>query len=271
MPSVGVSNNPRMASSVDLPQPEGPPIDRYSPFATSMWIADSACVSTSSVTKTLLTASSRSSGCEPLSIVIYPFYESRETLVQLNSVVTVVGRHIREYHLVSHLESVLDFDGIHRTAPQHHLHLVGVLAVRLHLEELNRALLLPENRPSDKYHIVQPLQLDGAIHAQIRPRALRQAVLAHQQRHIYRHRAVEDRGIDTRYAALYMTITRVDVCVLTYYDVFYLCFGDFQLRFQLGGLGHLAQRGAGGHLLAHFHGRGQLLQYAIESGADVEL
>src|ERR1039457_4287263 len=104
-----------------------------------------ACGSTSSVTKTLLTASSRISGCEPLSIVIYPFYESREMLVQLNSFVTVVGRHIRENHLVSHLESVFDLDGAHRTPPQRHLHLVGVLAVRLQLEKLNRAILLPED------------------------------------------------------------------------------------------------------------------------------
>jgi hypothetical protein len=79
-----------MASSVDLPQPEGPAIDRYSPFATSMWMPDSACVSTSSVTKTLLTFSSRISGCEPLSIVIYPFYEKRENLVQTNPVVVIV-------------------------------------------------------------------------------------------------------------------------------------------------------------------------------------
>src|SRR5450755_3155731 len=117
-----------------------------------------ACVSTSSVTKTLLTASSRISGCEPLSIVIYPFYESRETLVQLNSVVTVVGRHIRENHLVSHLKSIFDLDGIHRATSQYHLHLIRKLSVRLQLEELNRAVLLPEDRPSHKDHLVQPLQ-----------------------------------------------------------------------------------------------------------------
>src|ERR1035437_5149899 len=147
-----------------------------------------ACVSTSSVTKTLLTASSRSSGCEPFSIVIYPFYETRETLVQLNSVVTVVGRHIRENHPVSHLKSVLDFNGVHRAASQHHFHLVGVLAVRLQLKDLSHAILLPEDRPSHKYDVAQPLQLDRAIHAQIRARALRQAFLAHQQRHIHRYR-----------------------------------------------------------------------------------
>src|SRR5450755_1925735 len=114
-----------------------------------------ACVSTSSVTKTLLTASSRISGCEPFSIVIYPFYESRETLVQLNSFVTVVGGHIGENHLVPHLESVFDLDGVYRALSQCHLHLVRVLTVRLQLEELNRTVLLPEDRPSDKYYVIQ--------------------------------------------------------------------------------------------------------------------
>src|SRR5665811_227158 len=65
--------------------------------------------------------------------------------------------------------------------------------------------------------------------------------------------------IDTRNGLIEGRVSRIDHRVLTYYDVFYLCFGDFQLRFQLGGLGHLAQRGTGGHLLAHFHGRGKLL------------
>src|ERR1039457_4422522 len=201
-----------------------------------------------------------------------PFYESRETLVQLYSFVTVVGRHIRENHLISRLESVLDFDGVHRTLPQHHLHFVRVLPVRLQFEELNRAVQLPEDRPSHEYHVVQALELDRSIHAQIRVQhARRRCVLAHDQRHIHGHRTVEDRGIDARNPALYVTITRVDVRVLTNYDIFYLCFGDLQLGFQLGGLRHLAQRRAGGHLLADFHGRGKLLQYAIETGPYVQL
>src|ERR1022692_1822124 len=111
----------------------------------------SAGVSTSSVTKTLLTASRRISGCEPLSIVIYPFYESRETLVQLNSVVTVIGRHVGEYHLVSHLEPVLDFDGIHRTLAQHYFHFIRVLAVRLQFEEQDSTVQLFKLEADGKY------------------------------------------------------------------------------------------------------------------------
>src|SRR6266404_7429135 len=57
MPSVGESSSPRMDSSVDLPQPEGPAIEMYVPFLISRWISSSACVSTSSVKKTFFTPS----------------------------------------------------------------------------------------------------------------------------------------------------------------------------------------------------------------------
>src|SRR5271157_2792360 len=128
-----------MASSVDLPQPEGPAIDRYSPFATSTWMLDSACVSTSSVTKTLLTFSSRISGCEPLSIVIYPFYENRENLVQTNPVGIVVLRHVRKNHLVPDLQAILDLDGIDGAAAKLYFHFVGIFPVRFQSEELHGA------------------------------------------------------------------------------------------------------------------------------------
>ncbi len=54
---MGVSSKPRIASSVDFPQPEGPEIETYSPRRNSRWIPASACVSTSSVTKTFVTPS----------------------------------------------------------------------------------------------------------------------------------------------------------------------------------------------------------------------
>src|SRR5262245_55593949 len=114
-----------MASSVDFPHPEGPEIERYSPFFTSKWMLCSACVSTSSVTKTLLTFSSRRSGWE-LSIFITPFYESGVLLVQLNSIVGVIGGHVRENHHIAYFQTVLHFDRVDRGAAQGHLHLVCV-------------------------------------------------------------------------------------------------------------------------------------------------
>src|SRR5437588_11335586 len=132
-----------MASRVDFPQPDGPEIDKYSPFLTSKWMLWRACVSTSSVTKTLLTFSSRSSGWAS-SIFIYPFYVSGVLLVQLYSVVRIVGRHVGENHHIPDLQSILHLDGAHRGASQSHLYFVRVLAVRLQLEKLDRRVLLPE-------------------------------------------------------------------------------------------------------------------------------
>ena len=57
LPSVGESSRPRIDSSVDLPQPDGPAIAMYSPLLISRWMPASACVSTSSVKKTLVTPS----------------------------------------------------------------------------------------------------------------------------------------------------------------------------------------------------------------------
>src|SRR5438093_10381498 len=54
-PLVAESSRPRIDRSVDLPHPEGPAMDTYSPLATSRLTSDRACVSTSSVRNTLAT------------------------------------------------------------------------------------------------------------------------------------------------------------------------------------------------------------------------
>src|SRR5437016_5606301 len=56
-PLDGVSRSPKIDNRVDLPQPDGPAIDTYSPRAIARLILSSAWVSTSSVRNTLLTAS----------------------------------------------------------------------------------------------------------------------------------------------------------------------------------------------------------------------
>src|SRR5579863_2586079 len=142
-------------------------MDRYSPFFTSKWMPDNACVSTSSVTKTLLTCSNRIKGSAPLSIT-FPFYENRQYLVQLYSVVIVVGRHIGKNHAVAYIQPALHFNGAHRAAPEGYLHRVGVLAIRLDFEEPDSLVLLPENGSPHIHHVIHLLQLDGAVHAQVR-------------------------------------------------------------------------------------------------------
>src|SRR5258708_37078132 len=100
VPSDGESRSPRMARSVDLPHPDGPDMETYSPRLISMWIPASACVSTSSVMKTLVTPSRCISvGC-PDSFI------SPLSLVQSNSVVLVLRGHVGQNHLVATLQSI---------------------------------------------------------------------------------------------------------------------------------------------------------------------
>src|SRR5579864_7263472 len=120
---------------------------------------DRACVSTSSVTKTLLTLSSLMRGYQPLSIGIsLPCEPGRSrrgrplgrgpyrNLIQPDPIVTVVGGHIGEDDFVAYRQAILHLDCVHGAAAERYLHLVGVLAFRLDLEELHGSILLSEYR-----------------------------------------------------------------------------------------------------------------------------
>src|SRR5262245_57689000 len=122
-PLVGASSRPRMDNSVDLPHPDGPAIETYSPFVTFMWIFDRACVSTSSVKNTVVTSSSfRRVDCAiGSSIACAPAYQ-RGGLFEGQAVVGIPSRHIRENDFVTDVQSRHDLDGIGGAAPQLDLH-----------------------------------------------------------------------------------------------------------------------------------------------------
>ena len=52
--------------------------------------------------------------------------------------------------------------------------LSGFVSIGPEFEKTDRAVLLPERRASHIQNIVQAFQVDGAVHAQIGPRAFRQ-------------------------------------------------------------------------------------------------
>src|SRR5467141_943851 len=116
-PSVGESRRPRIDRSVDLPHPDGPAIETYSPLLIKRWIPESACVSTSSVKKTFVTPSSLISAC-PLSAMLSPVGRALQArrsallkgapyvvLFQSNAIVGVICRHVGQNHLVPDLEA----------------------------------------------------------------------------------------------------------------------------------------------------------------------
>src|SRR5579875_4030265 len=72
-----------MASSVDLPQPDGPEMETYSPRCISMWMPDRAWVSTSSVTKTLVTPSRWINGSD--AVMRFEYLSSRDQVLTVTT------------------------------------------------------------------------------------------------------------------------------------------------------------------------------------------
>src|SRR5436309_2348975 len=184
LPSDGVSSRPRIERSVVLPQPEGPAIETYSPFLISRWMPASACVSTSSVMKTLVTPSRWIS--EPLPLVPFIVFS---LLVQANVVVPVPGGGVREDHLLAGGQAAHHLDGIDRAAAELDRHSPGLLAAVRELEHLDRALRLPIGWAADVEHVLEALDLDGAVDGEVDASSLGE-------------RAVE-RGVDDDRAVLH--------------------------------------------------------------------
>ena len=122
-PSVGESSRPRIESSVDLPQPDGPAIETYSPRRIRSSIECSAWVSTSSVKKTLLTPSRWISGSPSFSVCIRVMEIAskncpRSGSVEPDPIEVLELRDVGEDDLVAHLEAAHDLDGRDRAAAE---------------------------------------------------------------------------------------------------------------------------------------------------------
>src|SRR5687768_18576656 len=87
--------------------------------------------------------------------------------------VLVVIRHVGQDDLVARLQAVDDLDRADGAATEFHVH-PDRFAVRPDLEEADRAVLLAERRPSDVEHVLEQLQPDGAVDAEIGTRTSRE-------------------------------------------------------------------------------------------------
>src|SRR5579863_8968366 len=95
----------------------------------------SACVSTSSVTNTFVTPSRK--------IIDSAIAVSWSKLVKSNSRILVLRRHVRQNHLIAHLQSVHHFDRGHGAAAEFHGDPRRALAVFVQLEQAHLRVLLP--------------------------------------------------------------------------------------------------------------------------------
>src|SRR6476646_9869394 len=105
-PFVGESSRPRIDRSVDLPHPDGPEIDTYSPRPISRLTSSSACVSTSSVTKSFVRWSSLITGGRPRSF-------TGALLLKPDAIECIPVGHVRENHLVADVQPRTDLDDVY--------------------------------------------------------------------------------------------------------------------------------------------------------------
>src|SRR5512134_2464839 len=152
LPSVGESSRPRSESRVDFPQPEGPAIDTYAPWAISRCTPERACVSTSSVKKTFVTPSSLMTGC-PFELMRFSPIPLRS--LQAHAIVRIPRAHVREDHAIPRLQTLDDLDRVDRALPQLDLDAHGLVAVLVDEEETDEALLLAEGRAPDEEGVLQ--------------------------------------------------------------------------------------------------------------------
>src|ERR1700687_1496551 len=188
-PCVGESRRPKIDRRVDLPQPDGPAIDTYSPRSIWTLTFESACVSTSSVEKTLVRSCSLMTGGGPFGFMRPPL------LLKTNAIEGIPRRHVRQDDLIAHAQPGDDFYRIDRSATELDLR-ARRPATGLKLEQPDGGLLLPTCGTSDVQDVGHPLELDGPVDAQVGDGSLGQVP---GERHIHRDRAILHRRIDARH------------------------------------------------------------------------
>src|SRR5580704_4467050 len=109
----------------------------------------------------------------PAALILPPFISALSLsgeLIQPDSVILVPTRHVGEDHLVAIVEPAQNRYRVHGTATQCYLHPRRRLSVPFQLEHANRALLLAVGRASGEEHARDSLQVNRAVHAQVRHR-----------------------------------------------------------------------------------------------------
>src|ERR1700733_14510619 len=135
-----------MARRVDLPQPDGPEMEMYSPRWMSRSMPSRAWVSTSSVTNTFLTACMwiRGSGiglsCKPAG-----GQDRQRYLIQSNARILILAGHSGEDNLIAWLQAVQNFRVVHGCMAQAHDRSRGFFALRLQFEQTYRTVGLPHD------------------------------------------------------------------------------------------------------------------------------
>src|SRR5262249_46652754 len=142
---------------------------------------------------------------------------------------------------------------------------LGDVPVLFHFEQAHGRVRLTERRTLHVEHVRQMLELDGAFHGEIRPRARRQLAL---EANIDAHRALRGRGIDARDLAGDDAVARVDLGRLANREILGLRFGNADFGFEALRVGHFREQLPDGDRLAGLERR--FLQHAGDARANVQ-
>jgi hypothetical protein len=97
-------------------------------------------------------------------------------LSQPNAFELIPGRHVGEHDLIALRQAAKDLNRVHRAAAQLDLR-AGRFAGGVELEEAHRALFLAERRAPHKQDVIQALEFNRAVDAEVGPRTARQLAL----------------------------------------------------------------------------------------------
>ena len=173
-----------------------------------------------------------------------------------------LGARVGKNDLVAGLETAQDFDRVDGAAAEFHRRANRFGAARDEFENADGAVLLAERGPADIDDIIEPLELDRSVDAQVGTRAFRQFAI---DRDIDRDGPLLDRGIDADDVAFDDAVAGIDRGLLVDLNVFRLRLRDLDLRFQFRRIGDASEIVARLDALADFHR--QLLQHAGHAGS----
>src|SRR5260370_24610791 len=105
----------------------------------------------------------------PASVIRFsPRSNDLRWLLKLDAICFVPARHVRQNHSVAFVKAIENLNRIHRFTSYLNGHAHSVPAVRVELKQTDRAVFLSECGAPHIEDVVQPFQVDGSVHTQIR-------------------------------------------------------------------------------------------------------
>src|ERR1043166_1100022 len=159
---------------------------------------------------------------------------------------SIPRRHVREDNLIAYGQSLDNLDGADGTAAQFYGDSDCAFAAVDELENADGAFRLPLNRPADIEHVVQSLEFDGAIDAQVWPSALGQRSF---EPNVHRDSAVLHRRINPDDLAGDDSVAGINRSDLADENIFGLGLSNLNFSLEPGRLNDLCQGRARSHSL----------------------